>query len=211
VSADTNVRQLLAFANAAGQELARDYNWTALQKRMPLSVLPGVASYSLPMDCLRMIPETLWGQNTWRSGYGGPTAAQWESLLTWQPAATLRLLFRIQGESLEFTPTPATAFTVTLAYQSSWWAGAVGETLSSETLSASITEPVYDRRLMVTAIKVRYLEARGFDSVAARLDYERAVSRAMGADGVSPGLTIGGSRGGGLAGWRNLPPTGWGQ
>lgn len=211
-STDVNVRQLLAFANAAGQELAREYNWTTLQKRLAVNLVAGDSSYPLPADFLRMIPETLWGQpNTWRSGYGGPTASQWEDLTHWFPAATLRLIFRIQGEALEFSPTPASNSTVTLAYQSSRWAAPMGGSLSGDSLTAQTPETVFDRRLIVNAVKVRYLEARGFDSMSVRNDFERALSSAMGADGVAPTLRIGGSRWALPPTLRNLPHTDWGK
>lgn len=209
-SEDTNVLQLLTFSNEAGQDLAREYNWTGLQKRLEVAILPGVTSYALPSDFLRPIPETIWGRNTWTKAYAGPTPSQWEDIRAWQPATTLRAVVRIQGESLEIMAGFSSQGPLTLAYQSAWWAAPGGQAMSSEYFTADTPETSFDRRLMVTAVKVRYLEGRGFDSTAARLDYERAAARAMGADGVSPTLRIGGSRWALPPTLRNLPPTGWG-
>lgn len=208
---DTNLLQLLAFANAEGQDLSRDFNWSSLQKKLTVTLLPEATSYPLPVDCLRMVPRTLWGKNVWLPGYGSPTAEQWESLANFQVATTLEYVFRIQGESLELAVTPKSSSMVTLVYQSSHWAGASGQPMAAEELAADAAETVFDRRLMVSAVKARYLEARGFDSTAARLDYNAALARAMGADGVAPMLRIGGSRFVLPPTLRNLPPTGWGQ
>jgi hypothetical protein len=210
-SSDVNLRQLLAFANAEGQELTREYNWSALQLRLTVNLLPAVTMYALPADFLRAVPVTLWGKSTWMPGYGGPTPSQWEDIRNWQPASTLRIIFRIQGETLELMSPPAAPSDITLVYQTGWWAAAPGAAPSSEELAAETEEAVFDRRLMVAGVKVRYLEARGFDSTAARLDYNRALSRAMGADGVAPVLTVGGTASVMPPTWRNLPPTGWGQ
>lgn len=211
ISTDALVLQLLALANAQGQELARDYSWTELQKKYTFTLVPGTVIYSLPEDFLGLIPSTAYGTNTRWEATGSLTPGQWANLTAWASTAVVGTQFRIQGRTLEVPPgTPAQ--TLTLAYRSSFWATATDEYPSSEELTESQPAHVFDRRLMVCAIKNAFNEARGFDSTVTRAAYERALSRAMGSDGTPPVLSVG--RGGArdyLLGPKNLPPTGWGK
>lgn len=69
----------------------------------------------------------------------------------------------------------------------------------------------FDRHLFTRALKLSFLRAKGFDSSAAAIDYERAYAMATGADGAAPVLSMGGRRGIKLLDGANFPETGYGS
>lgn len=208
--ADPLVAQLLAFANAQGQELARDYAWSSLQKKATFTLVDGVTSYVLPGDWLGIIPATAYGSTSRWEMLGSLTPGQWANLTQWATVPVGNTPFRIQGDRLEVLPNTAPQV-VTLAYRSAWWVGGEDGALISEEMTAGTFMHRFDRRLMVCAIKNAFTEGRGFDATATKAQYDRALSRAMGADSTPPALEIGKIRRGDyLLGAKNLPDTGWG-
>lgn len=205
---EVQIQQLLSLANAMGQELAREYAWTALQKLLTVSVVAGTVLYALPADWNGLLPGTAYANGTAWPLVGSLAPSQWANLTAWGGSVGGGY-FRIQGDKLEVSPGTPTQV-LKLAYRSLWWAGTASGVLSSEEMSATAPAHVYDRRLMVNAVKNAFNEARGFDSTSSSGWLERALSRAKGSDGTPPVLELGRSPGTGLGGV-NLPYTNWGK
>ena len=206
---DVQIQLLLALANGMGQELAREYAWTSLQREFTVLVNSNTPSAQLPIDWNGLLPSTAYASGTAWPLVGSLTPGQWASLTAWSAAPVVGGYFRVQGEYIEFAPgTPAQ--TVTLAYRSVWWARSADELPESEELTVLQPFHVFDRRLFINAIKHAFKESRGFDTTASADWLERSLGRAKGADASPPVLEVGRRRRSELGGV-NLPPTGWGK
>lgn len=205
---DQQIQQLLALANSMGQELAREYAWTALQRDFTVSVVAGVPLYPLPPDWNGLIPQTAYASGTAWALVGSLTPGQWASLKAWGGAPVVGGYFRLQGDYLEVAPGTPTQ-TITLAYRSLWWAKSIDEVPYSEEMTADTPFHIFDRRLMVNAIKHAFKESRGFDTSSSADWLERSLGRSKGADATPPVLELGRKQHNEL-GVVNLPTTGWG-
>jgi hypothetical protein len=128
-----------------------------------------------------MIPNTGWNK-TLRAPLGGPaTAAQWERLVNWGVNVSLNLIFRLTPLALLVTPTPPNGVVVSFEYGSNYWvqpAGQAAPTTSTPTVSGDVVW--FDDLLIVRALKLKYLQATGFDTTVAAREYRDALDSAIG-------------------------------
>ena len=80
----------------------------------------------------------------------------------------------------------------------------------SDTTSADGDIYLFDRRLMVAALKLAYQEEKGFDTTAALGRYQAALDAAKAADGAAPRLSFSPRPQFKLIDGSNVPDTGYG-
>lgn len=209
-STDQNVVSLRAHLKALGRELLRKRAWSHLQKEHTFSTEAATASYALPADFSSMQPSTEWNRST-ALPLGGPVGAQeWQLLKSSDTVSPINYFFRVLGNRLHLHPTPTAVETLAFEYVSAYWVQPSGESEpTTETPAASTDTLWFDGHLLSRGLKVRFLEAKGFDSSAARNEYEAALAEASGGDGAHAVLDLasGSSR------YRpvpRLPETSWG-
>ena len=208
-STDPNVFQLIRVIRGLGQDLVRDFPWSHLQKVHTFSTADGTAYYELPEDFGRLVEGTLFNRTQGRQ-LGSPLSAQsWQMLHASPSTGPLDKAYRFLGSKLHLYPTPSAVETVAFEYVSTWWVQEAGEEAPNDEGIQDGGDILWlDRRLLIAGGKLRFLQAKGFDTTAAQREYDLAYSRATGADSSSPVIRLG-SRLGGLAG-PNIPETGFG-
>ena len=214
-STDASIRQLVRLLKSAGAELVRRHNWSHLQQAVSITTSAGVSTYEMPVDFNRHIDQTQWNRTT-QFPLGGPISPQgWQLLKAVDAAATIAPFFRPVGRRIQFYPTPTAEEDVVLEYISNYWVQVElgGDIPDADQPTASDNILWFDAHLLTRALKVKWQEAKGFDSTAARNDYEVALSSVISGDGAAPVLRLDQQP---LGRWRsidalNLPDTGVGS
>lgn len=213
-STDANVAQLRQFLVDVGQDLAREYQWTHLQREHAFTTVAGTAAYALPSGFARLLDGTEWDRANLMP-LRGPLGPQgWQALKALTATGVVGPYFRVFGNQVQLQPTPTSAVALSYEYVSNHWVQPDGQPApTSETPAAASDVLWFDRRLLVCALKMAFQRAKGFDSTATQQDFERALVRAQGGDGAAPVLSLN-RRGRGverLVDGANLPETGFGQ
>lgn len=162
-------RTMLACANAAGRDLMRSHEWSALQTLGTITTADGTSTYALATDYDRMVSDTGWDRtNDWMMV--GPDSPQVNRYLNESGVAQtgVRKRFRLQGTNIVIFPTPTAVETLVYEYVSNTWARSAASAAQTE-FAGDTDTTVFDPDLMKAEIKWRYLQARGlaFDDARA--------------------------------------------
>jgi hypothetical protein len=186
------IQQMLTFARAVNDDLLAEHDWQVLQTRYSFTTSNGVSAYSWPTDVERWINGTFYDRtNRWEMA-GPRTPRQWEWLITSNiaPAGPIER-FSIFGDKIQLYPTPgATPLTFNCEYISNNVVldGSTGAPKPDYTSDADIC--VFDHRVVVYGIKLKWLDAKGNDTTSALSDYRRALSNALGTDAPAPQVSL---------------------
>jgi hypothetical protein len=145
---------------------------------------------------------------------GPANGQQWQLFKALTSTGTVGKFFRLFGGLFYLHPTPTAIETLAYEYQSSYWVQEDGETTRTAAAPTDKDDTLhFDRRLLVTGLKVAFLRAKGFDSTAAQDDFDKALARAQGSDGAAPTLSLNGARASltRMLDGGNLPDTGFGS
>lgn len=196
-STDPNVVQLRVMLTEFGQDLLRQHSWTHLQTTHTFVTVDGTATYALPGDFDRLLDQTGWDR-TQQFPLAGPINAQgWQLLQAQSVGSVVDAWFRIANNLVNIYPTPgATVRTLAFEYVSKYWVAATAAPTTRVKETPSIESDVcfFDRRLLITGLRLAFLEAKGFDTGAASQKYSDALEAAKGGDGAAPVLSLNGPR-----------------
>ncbi len=177
-SSDPASEQLVYLANSAGYELLQSEAWEGLIREFNLTTLStDTGNYPLPDDFAYMINQTGWDRSNNVPMLGPLSAQEWQYLegrdLTSQ---TIYASFReLENEIYIFPQPPPDGLDIHFEYVSRNWVSVRGV---AGDFSDSVTDPsdivLYEPILFERLLKVRFLEARGFDSTAAMAQLETA-------------------------------------
>lgn len=190
-STDQNIILLLRHLKSLGQDLVRDHQWTHLQAQYMFATQAGLDTYELPPDYQRFLDQTGWNR-TQRMPLIGPLSPQgWQMLQVLTSAGVVEIMYRIVGNELKLYPAPQANDHIAFEYIRDRWIAHGGEETPNANTPMGAGDIVwFDRRLMVCGLKLRWKRGKGFDTVAEQDDYDRALSRAQGADGAAPILNL---------------------
>lgn len=178
-STDMAFVQLITLLRVLGRQLAMKYPWGQLNKKKSFTtVVPGdTGDYDLPTDFGFMIDQTGW-ELSQRQPMGGPLSAQdWAMVTNNNTLASIYISFRINQNKFRLFPQPPTnGLQINFEYSSRWWvcASATPTTPAADAPTQSSDVIYIDSALMVPALKVRFLGARGFSTVEARKEFNEA-------------------------------------
>jgi hypothetical protein len=147
----------------------------------------------------------------------GPLSPQdWQYLLGRDlVSSTIYASFRLQDGVMRLFPQPPpNGLDIHYEYVSKNWV-IDQETAPPDIYKDSVTQgtdkPLYDRTLITRYLKLKYLEAKGFDTTKAQADFNQSFSFLTGHDKGAEILNAGRRYGFPyLDAWRNLPDTGYG-
>jgi hypothetical protein len=206
-STDTAVQLMVTAANTANLELLNSYEWPELTRTGEITVSnptppnPGQAvelSYDLPEDFFRFIDQTQWNASM-RFPAVGPVSPQgWMTYLVFPISANFTLTWQVRDGKIWFLNPPAPPGQV---FRFMYLSRAIVQDADDATLYKNVANKdgdkfVLDGTLLTLLTRVKWLEAKGFDSSAAARDYASMWDTRVGAKKGANILNMAGQRGG---------------
>jgi hypothetical protein len=168
------------------------------------------AKYILPSDWDRQVDRTHYDKSKRWEMLGPTDAQQWQFLKSSYISTGPRIRYRILGGYFQVWPAMNTDEYLGFEYMSNQWATSSAGVTQSSFLADSDT-CIFPDRLMVTALKKKYFEIKGFDSTAFTRDYLQQLSFAKANDSGSATLSFAPTPGAILIGFENIPDANYGQ
>lgn len=187
-------QQLTALYNATGEMLVKRRVWRELFREHTFQAQANVPAYPLPPDFGRPISQTEWDRTNRWPMIGPETPQQWQWLKSGILSTGPRERFRLVGNTLEIWPVPGST-TVPLPvelsyyYVGKWW---VEDDTGQRKAKATKDDDtcVFDDRLMVSGVKLRFYQAKGFDTTSFAADFQANLDDALAQDGGAPILSL---------------------
>lgn len=216
---DTNkaFRQLQALLNSSAEDLIWAHPWTELQKEHSITTdSADSGTYTLPSDFLYMIDQTGWERTNDNALLGPLNAQDWQYLKGRDLInQSVYVSFRLQQKKFKVYPDNPVpdALEIYFEYMSDKWLeedeNTPGTTYSEVQSNDNVV--LIPRSLITKYLKVKWLEAKGFDSSKQREEFAVNWFSIVGHDGGNQILNVGGRRGYPyLDLYRNTPDTNFG-
>ena len=166
--------------------------------------------YALPADYDSIVPRTQWDKSKHWEMLGPESAQQWEWLLSGFISTGPRIRWRLLGGYFQIWPGYSANENLGFEYRSKGWAlSAAGAVKNSFTVDTDTC--IYPDRLMVLSTKLKYFQAKGFDTTAIYRDYLTEFETSVGQDTSAANLSFAPRPGSVLIGWDNIPDSGYGN
>ena len=165
--------------------------------------------YSLPADYNSTVNRTHWDKSKRWEMLGPESPQQWEWLLSGYISTGPRIRWRLLGKYFQIWPGMNANELLGFEYRSRGWAEAADGT-PKNSFTADDDTCIYPDRLMVLGTKLKYFEAKGFDTTALYRDYLMEFDTAVAQDTAAANLSFAPRPGTVLIGYDNLPDSGYG-
>jgi hypothetical protein len=198
-STDTNVQQIVSFANEAGQELGHRYGFQELTKEATFSTVNTESQGSLGAltgpDFGWVLNETMWDRTTRRPVYGPKYSAEWQQLKAqlmqgpwWQ--------YRIRGNQVLFIPPPPVGDAIFFEWVSRYWvATSAAPTVGAQTAYATDTDvSLLSERVIGLDTLWRYKASKGLAYSEDFDKAEAAIADMMVRNASKPKLNLAGAQ-----------------
>lgn len=217
-STDPAFIQLRTLLKTAGLEMLSLYQWQKMirEHSITTAVPPDDGNYDLPDDFAYMIDQTGWSPMSAGTGLplGGPLSEQdWAYLVNTNLASsTIYVSFKISEGQFQVLPQPPPdGIDINFRYVSRYWVAATGSTTGTKMEPEQSDDVIlFEPILMIKFLKLRYLEAKGFDTTAAVGQFLTMFQAWTGKDVSAPVLNMARSRYFPYLGYRNIPETNYG-
>jgi len=218
-STDPAFIQLVQLLTNAGREMLGLHQWNRFVQEHSITTVvpPDTGNYDLPDDFSYMIDQTGWTPTNAGLGLplGGPLSEQdWAYLVNTNLASsTIYVSFKMsQGQFQVLPQPPPTGIEINFKYISRWWVAlaAAPTVLVQDKVTASDNVVLYEPILITKFLKLRFLEAKGFDTNAASQQFQSVFMQWTGKDVSAPVLNAARCRVFPYLGWRNVPETNFG-
>ena len=165
--------------------------------------------YDLPADYVSTVNRTHWDKSKRWEMLGPESPQQWEWLLSGYISTGPRIRWRLLGKYFQIWPGMNAGELLGFEYRSKGWAEAADGT-PKNSFTADDDTCVYPDRLMVLGTKLKYFEAKGFDTTALYRDYLLEFETAVAQDVAAANLSFAPRPGTVLIGYDNIPDSGYG-
>lgn len=165
--------------------------------------------YALPSDYDRLVSRTQWDKSKHWEMLGPETSQQWQWLKSGYIATGPRVRFRILGSYFQIFPPVTTAEYIGFEYISKNWAADSGGTGKSA-FTADTDTSIFNDTLLVLGTKLKYFEAKGFDTTALYRDFNMQLDAEIASDHDAPTLSMAPRMSEVLIGYDNIPDSGYG-
>lgn len=166
--------------------------------------------YALPADYDSIVPRTQWDKSKHWEMLGPESAQQWEWLLSGFISTGPRIRWRLYGNYFQIWPGYSNTELLGFEYRSKGWANsAAGAVKNSFTADTDTCQ--YPDRLMVLSTKLKYFQAKGFDTTALYRDYLIEFDISVAQNTSAANLSFAPSAGSVLIGFDNIPDSGYGS
>ena len=166
--------------------------------------------YDFPSDYDSIVPRTQWDKSKHWEMLGPESAQQWEWLLSGFISTGPRIRWRLFGHYFQIWPGYSNAEFLGYEYRSKGWATASNGTVKNSFTADSDT-CIYPDRLMVLSTKLKYFQAKGFDTTALYRDYITEFETSEAQNTSAANLSFAPRPGSVLIGWDNIPDSGYGS
>lgn len=170
--------------------------------------------FAFPSDFDRMIDSTQWDDTKRWSMIGPKSAQEREFLRSGFISSAPRIRFWQMGDYFQIWPPLGAEEVLSYEYVSKWWISATAPTTPAPTKQAFTVDTdtcMYPDSLMRAMIKLKYFEAKGFDTTALYRQFVAQRDLAFAHDGGSPNLSLASRQGSALLGFGNIPDSGYGS
>ena len=165
--------------------------------------------YNLPVDYYSTVNRTHWDKSKRWEMLGPESPQQWEWLLSGCISTGPRIRWRLLGQYFQIWPGMNAGELLGFEYRSKGWAyNASG--IVQNSMTADNDTCIYPDRVMVLATKLKYFEAKGFDTTALYRDYLMELEAAIAQDTAAANLSFAPRPGTVLIGYDNIPDSGYG-
>lgn len=166
--------------------------------------------YDLPSDYDAIVPRTQWDKSKHWEMLGPENAQQWEWLLSGYISTGPRIRWRLYGDYFQIWPGTSTNEFLGFEYRSKGWARAADGT-AKNSFTADTDTCIYPDRVMVLSTKLKYFQAKGFDTTALYRDYVTELETSMAQNISGANLSLAPRPGNILIGYDNIPDSGYGR
>lgn len=165
--------------------------------------------YDLPTDYYSTVNRTHWDKSKRWEMLGPESPQQWEWLLSGYISTGPRIRWRLLGQYFQIWPGMNAGELLGFEYRSKGWVySAAG--LAQNSFTADSDTCIYPDRVMVLMTKLKYFEAKGFDTTALYRDFLMELESAMAQDLAAANLSFAPRPGTVLIGYDNIPDSGYG-
>ena len=166
--------------------------------------------YDLPSDYESIVPRTMWDASKKWEMLGPEDAQQWEWLLNGYISTGPRVRWRLYGNYFQIWPGFSNDEYLGFEYRSKGWAASSTDVVQNS-FTADADTCIYPDRLMVNGTKLKYFEAKGFDTTAMYRNYMEELEAAKAQDMSAANLSFAPRPGTVLIGYDNIPDSGYGS
>lgn len=165
--------------------------------------------YPYPSDYDAIVPRTQWDKSKHWEMLGPESAQQWEWLLSGYISTGPRVRWRLFGNYFQIWPGFSNSEFLGFEYRSNGWAMSAGGSPQQSFLADTDT-CIYKDRLIVNLTKLKYFEAKGFDTTAMYRNYMTELETDIAQDTSGANLSFAPRPGSILIGYDNIPDSGYG-
>ena len=166
--------------------------------------------YDLPTDYDAIVPRTMWDKSKRWELLGPEDAQQWEWLLSGYISTGPRIRWRLLGQTFQIWPGTSTNELLSFEYRSKGWALSATGTVQNS-FTADTDTCIYPDRVMVLSTKLKYFQAKGFDTTALYRDYREELETSIAQNTSAANLSFAPRPGTVLIGYDNIPDSGYGS
>ena len=165
--------------------------------------------YALPSDYQSTVNRTHWDKSKRWEMLGPESPQQWEWLLSGYISTGPRIRWRLLGNYFQIWPGMNGGELLGFEYRSAAWAYN-SQGVSKNSFTSDNDTCIYPDRVMVLGTKLKYFEAKGFDTTALYRDYLAELETAIAQDTAAANLSFAPRPGTVLIGYDNIPDSGYG-
>jgi hypothetical protein len=156
------------------------------------------------------VPRTQWDKSKHWEMLGPENAQQWEWLLSGYISTGPRIRWRLLGSYFQIWPGCSSNENLGFEYRSKGWARSAANAVQNS-FTADTDTCIYPDRVMVLMTKLKYFQAKGFDTTALYRDYLTEFDTSVAQDTSAANLSFAPRPGNILIGYDNIPDSGYGS
>lgn len=222
-SLDPLYMQIIAHINDAALELQGDYQWPLLTRHGSITISADSVgqkekAFDLPVDFLTFVDQTQWNTGTQLPALGPVAHQAWQNYLVrnWVPQLTFFWQLR-EGRLWVLNPPyytvlPASPPVFDFVYRSSAVCTDADDPSIYKTYASKNGDTfILDGAAIMLLGRVKFLGAKGFDTAAAEIDYQRRIEQVIDQSIAAPVISLVKTSTFPYIGLANVPDTGYGR
>ena len=179
-------QQLRYLTQTCGEELTLAHAWEEqVRSHNIVTNALDTGNYDLPSDFLQMLDQTGWERAENVPLFGPLSAQDWTYLIGRDLVShTIYASFRIkEGKFSIFPQPPPSGLDINFEYQSKNWVSDGGNPATlTDTVTSGSEIILFDRTLVSRYLKLKWLEAKGFDTTKPQDDFNFVFNSVTGKD-----------------------------